>query len=173
VRQIVPGILWLGNSADARGLDRVLEAGVFALIDLAAEEPMPALPRSMVYCRFPVVDGQQPSKQVLRMAIETVASLLKTGIPTLVFCGAGMSRSPPVVAAALAIVRGGSPDERLNQVVSGHPHDVSGQLWADMREVCLEINPSYAAVTGVAGTSSREAGRGRSSSDSPRNGPNG
>jgi hypothetical protein len=40
-----------------------------------------------------------------------------------------MSRSPAVVAAALAIVEGGSPDEKLRQVVSGQPHDVSPQLW--------------------------------------------
>jgi protein-tyrosine phosphatase len=139
MRELVPGILWLGNSADARDLQRVLDVGILTLIDLAAEEPLPALPRSIVYCRFPIVDGQQPSKQVLRVAIETVASLLKKGIPTLVFCGAGMSRSPAVVAAALSIVYSGTPDERLSQVVAGHPHDVSGQLWADMRELCLAI----------------------------------
>jgi protein-tyrosine phosphatase len=139
MREIIPGILWLGNSADARDLRRVLDAGILALVDLAAEEPTPVLPRSIVYCRFPNVDGRQPSTQVLRVAIETVVSLMKGGLPTLVFCGAGMSRSPAVAAAALSIVHGGSPDERLSQVVAGHPHDVSTQLWADVREVCLEI----------------------------------
>jgi len=140
MREIVPGILWLGNSADARDLQRVLDVGMVALIDLAAEDPMPAMPRSIVYCRFPIADGGQASKPVLRIAIETVASLLKNEVPTLVFCGAGMSRSPAVAAAALAIVLGGSPDERLNEVVSDHPHDVSSRLWADVREVCLEMS---------------------------------
>ena len=135
MREIIPGILFLGNSADGRGLQRVLDAGIAALVDLAAEEPIPALPRNIVYCRFPVVDGGQPSTQVLRMAIETVASLLRSEVPTLVFCGAGMSRSPAVAAAALSIVHGGSPDERLNEVVFGHPHDVSAKLWAEVREV--------------------------------------
>ncbi len=56
--------------------------------------------------------------------------LLKRGqIPTLVYYGAGMSRSPAIVAAALSIVQGGSPDERLKEVVAGHPHDVSPHLW--------------------------------------------
>ena len=55
--------------------------------------------------------------------------LLKKQIPTLVYCGAGMSRSPAVVAAVLSIVQGGSPDEKLKEIVAGHPHDVSPQLW--------------------------------------------
>jgi hypothetical protein len=142
MREIVPGILWIGNSADARDVERVLDAGVSALIDLAAEEPMPALPRSIVYCRFPIAEGRQASKEVLRTAVETAASLLKSGVPTLVLCGAGMSRSPAVAAAALAIACGGSPEERLSEVVSGHPHDVSRRLWAEVREVCVEIGGS-------------------------------
>ena len=40
-----------------------------------------------------------------------------------------MSRSPAVVAAVLSIVQGGSPDEKLKEIVAGHPHDVSPQLW--------------------------------------------
>ena len=63
------------------------------------------------------------------MAIQTVVSLLKKQIPTLVYCGAGMSRSPAVVAAALSIVQGGSPEEKLKEIVAGHPHDVSPHLW--------------------------------------------
>jgi hypothetical protein len=151
MREIVPGTLWLGNSADARDLDRVLDAGILAMVDLAAEEPMPDLPRGMVYCRFPIVDGGQPSQPILRTAIETVASLFTKGIPTLVFCGAGMSRSPAVVAAALSIACGGTPDERLSQVVAGHPHDVSGQLWADVRDVCSAITASSPPSTAPPG----------------------
>jgi len=63
------------------------------------------------------------------MAIQTVVSLLKSQVPALVYCGAGMSRSPAIVAAALSIVQGGSPEEKLKEIVAGHPHDVSPQLW--------------------------------------------
>ena len=62
----------------------------------------------------------------------------KSQVPTLVYCGAGMSRSPAVVAAALSIVQGGSPEDRLREVVAGHPHDVSPQLWEAVCKVCCE-----------------------------------
>ncbi len=135
MRKIIPDRLWLGNAADARDLEGVLEAGIVAMVDLAMEELTPVLPRSTVYCRFPVVDGEPGNRQVLSMAIETVVSLLEKRIPTLVFCRAGMSRSPSVVAAALAIVNGGSPEQRLAEVVAGKPHDVSPLFWAAVCEV--------------------------------------
>lgn len=103
--------------------------------ELRCENQMRILPRSTVYCRFPVVDGEPGNRQVLCMAIETVVSLLEKQIPTLVFCRAGMSRSPSVVAAALAIVNGGSPEQRLAEVVGGKPHDVSPLFWAAVCEV--------------------------------------
>lgn len=43
-----------------------------------------------------------------------------------------MSRSPAVTAAELAIVEGKSPDQCLERVVAGRPHDVSPKLWADV-----------------------------------------
>ncbi len=141
MREIVPGRLWLGNVRDARDSGRVLQAGIVAVLDLAAEEAAVAFPRSIVYCRFPILDGQHDSREILATAIETLISLMKRGMPTLVYCGAGMSRSPAVVAAALSIINGGSPDERLNQIVSGHPHDVSPQLWQDVRALCTEMTP--------------------------------
>jgi protein-tyrosine phosphatase len=55
--------------------------------------------------------------------------MLKNQVPTLVYCGAGMSRSPAVVAAALSIVQGGCPEEKLREIVAGQSHDVSPQLW--------------------------------------------
>ena len=75
--------------------ERLLAAGIAAVVNLAAEEPSPVLPRSMIYCHFPLVDGPQTTRSVLRLAIQTVVSLLKKRVPTLVYCGAGMSRSPP------------------------------------------------------------------------------
>ena len=140
MRVVIPGRPWLGNAADARDLRGIMDAGILAVVDLALEELTPTLPRSTVYCRFPTVDGEQATQSILTIAIETVASLLTRRIPTLVFCRAGMSRSPSVVAAALSIAEGGKPEERLQQVVAGHPHDVSPQLWATVRDVCEEIN---------------------------------
>lgn len=143
MREILSRILWLGNAADARNIEGVMDAGIMAVIDLAHEELPLTLPRSIVYCRFPILDGQQSSRQILLVAIETLVSLLKKDIPTLVYCSAGMSRSPAVIAAALSILHGGTPEERLRQVVANHPHDISPQLWAEVRDLCKDIAESY------------------------------
>ena len=136
MREILQRKLWIGNAGDGRDPERLLAAGIVAVLNLAAEEPSPFLPRSMVYCHFPIMDGSQEGHGVLDVAIQSLVSLLKNQVPTLVYCGAGMSRSPAVVAAALSIVQGGSVDERLRDVVAGHPHDVSPQLWEAIRTVC-------------------------------------
>jgi len=90
----------------------------------------------MIYCHFPLADGAPDEPTILRVAIQTVATSLKSQVPTLVYCGAGMSRSPAVVAAALSIVQGGSPEERLKEVVAGHPHDVSPQVGEAVCGLC-------------------------------------
>ncbi|MGO8746815.1 MAG: dual specificity protein phosphatase family protein [Thermoguttaceae bacterium] len=133
MREILPNQLWIGNAGDGRDPDHLLHAGIVAVINVAAEEPSPVLPRSMIYCHFPIVDGAPDDQTILRVAIQTVVSLLKNQVPTLVYCGSGMSRSPAIMAAALAIVQGGRPEERLREVVAGHPHDVSPQLWEGVR----------------------------------------
>jgi predicted protein tyrosine phosphatase len=136
MREIRPNQLWIGNAGDGRDPERLLQAGVVAVINLAAEEPSPVLPRRMIYCHFPLVDGPQDGQSILGVAIQTVVSLLKKQIPTLVYCGAGMSRSPAVVAAALSIVQRGSPEEKLKEIVAGHPHDISPHLWEAVCKVC-------------------------------------
>lgn len=139
MREILPNQLWLGNAGDARSPDCLLQAGIVAVVNLAAEEPPPVLPRTTTYCHFPIVDGAPDDQATLRLAIQTVVSLLKNQVPTLVYCGSGMSRSPAVVATALAIVQGGSPEERLREVVAGHPHDVSPQFWEAVWGACGEM----------------------------------
>jgi protein-tyrosine phosphatase len=139
MREILPSQLWIGNAGDGRDPERLLWAGVVALINVAAEEPSPVLPRSMVYCHFPLTDGVPDDPRVLGVAIQTVVSLLNEQIPTLVYCGAGMSRSPAVVAAALSIAKGGSPDEKLKEIVAGHPHDVSPDLWEAVCRACRAL----------------------------------
>jgi predicted protein tyrosine phosphatase len=138
MREILLGQLWIGNAGDMRDPARLLAAGVVAVVNVAAEEPSPILPRSMVYCRFPIMDGVQEDQGILEVAIQALVSLLKNQVPTLVCCGAGMSRSPAVVAAALSIAHGGSPEEKLREVVAGQSHDVSPRLWEEVRRVCVQ-----------------------------------
>lgn len=139
MREVIPGKLWLGNSGDLRHADLIVQSGACAVIDLAIEQPIPTLPRTFTYCRFPVSDGEQSFPEFLRAAIETLVLFIQSDIPTLVCCSAGMSRSPAVVAAALSIVRHATPDNELREIAVGHPHDVSPQLWQDVRRICGEI----------------------------------
>jgi protein-tyrosine phosphatase len=136
MREILPNQLWIGNAGDGRDPERLLRAGIAAVINLAAEERLPILPRGIICCHFPLTDGAPDDLRVLDLAIQTVVSLLRKQVPTLVYCGAGMSRSPAVAAAALSIVRGASPEEELKEVVAGHPHDVSPQLWEAVCRAC-------------------------------------
>jgi hypothetical protein len=55
--------------------------------------------------------------------------------PTLVACGAGMSRSPAIVAAAMATLEGGTLADALGKLTAGQPHDVSASLLAEISNV--------------------------------------
>ncbi len=59
MREILPDRLWIGGAADGRNCEGLLQAGVAAVVNLAAEEPSPMLPRDMIYCRFPIDDGRK------------------------------------------------------------------------------------------------------------------
>jgi predicted protein tyrosine phosphatase len=130
MREIEPGRLWIGNAVEARDLRRVLDLGVQAIVDLAMQElPLPVT-RELVYLRIPIVDGGNDAWR-LAIAIDAVVKLLRSEIPTLVFCSAGMSRSPAIVAAALSLVRCRPADEVLQEIAAQMPHDVSPLLWRD------------------------------------------
>ncbi len=131
MREVHPK-LWIGNALEARDLRRVLERGIEALVDLAIEEPSATLVRELTYCRIPLLDGAGNPPEKLRLAVETVVSLIRAQTPTLVACGAGMSRSPAIVAAAIAVVERANPDEVLQRITAGFPHDVSPALWKDI-----------------------------------------
>jgi len=139
MREILSHKLWIGNAADVRDVEQIMDSGILAIIDLAMEQAISSLPRTLVYCRFPITDGQQDSQSILRTAIETLVSFVQKGIPTLICCNAGMSRSPAVVAGAMAVLKGGYADEWLKKIVMGYPHDISPQLWQTVRRVCTEM----------------------------------
>lgn len=122
----------VGSVADGHDLRALLASGVGAVVDLALNEPPAKLTRELVYCRFPLVDGAGNPPWLLRAAVEAVAGFVRAGVPTLVFCGAGMSRSPAVAAVALAVATGREPGECLERVTEGGPHDVSAGLWNEL-----------------------------------------
>lgn len=135
----VPGYrLWLGHVGEARDLRRVLDAGVEAVVDLAVNEPPLTPTRELVYLRFPLVDAPGNPPWLLRAAVDAVAGLLRADVPTLVYCAVGLSRTPCVAGAAVAVARGCSPADGLTWVAAAGPCDVSPGLWAEV-EACLSL----------------------------------
>jgi protein-tyrosine phosphatase len=132
MRQIGNLRLWTGHVGDLRDPQPIIDAGILAVVDLALEERATVLPRNLVYCRFPLIDGPGNSAALMRAAVETVACLLRLSTPTLICCGAGMSRSPCIAGAAIALTGGYAFDEGLKLVSSSGPIDISPGLWADI-----------------------------------------
>jgi len=137
MRAVVADELWIGNTADAQDLGHILETGILALVDLRLEELPPQLTRDLVYCRFPMIDGSGNAPWLLKAAVDTIVSVIRGQVPTLVFCASGMSRSPSFVAAALALVSGQPPQVTLASVTTGYPHDVSASLWSEINQACF------------------------------------
>jgi hypothetical protein len=141
MREIIPTRLWIGNAMDARNVTGVLGLGIVAVVDLAIEEPPIQFPRDVVYCRFPLIDGTGNQPAVLRVAIDTVAYFIASRTPTLVACGAGMSRSPAIVAAAMATTKRIALADVLEKLTAGQPHDVSPGLLAEISDILTRIGP--------------------------------
>jgi hypothetical protein len=135
MRQVAGRPLWLGHAGDLRDPRAVLAAGIEAVVELADGERMAVFPRDLIRCRFPLSDGGTNPPWLLRMASDTVAALLRAGVPTLVCCANGMSRSVCVTACGLALAEGRPLDETLKVVVGTGPADVSPGLLAQLREV--------------------------------------
>jgi protein-tyrosine phosphatase len=129
--------LWLGNVGDARDLRTVLSAGILAVVDLAADEPPMSLTRDLVYCRFPLIDGTGNSPWLIHSAVTSVVGLISAGIPTLVYCSMGMSRSPAIAGAAIAKFRDCSLADGLTVVIQSGPTDVSPGLLAELQSVLV------------------------------------
>ena len=137
MRRIAPHRVWIGHDGDGRDFARLYQAGVRAVVQVAIEEPAVQPPRDLIYVRVPLSDGAGSPSESLTLAVGTVADLLWLRIPTLVCCGAGMSRSPCVVAAALSLAFRLTPEEALEQVKNAGPCDVAPGLWNQTRELLV------------------------------------
>ena len=135
MRQIEGYPLWVGTARDARDIKGVLAAGIEAVVDLAMLCEPVAPPRELVYLRFPLVDGADNHPWLICAAVQAVAGLVRLGVPTLVACDAGMSRSVVIAAAALwfRMPLKTSLDEVLEKLAGGGPCDVHPRFWADVK----------------------------------------
>jgi hypothetical protein len=138
MQELISKRVWIGNARDAENTSHILRLGISAMVFVAIEELPPPLTRDLIYCRFPLNDGSDNSVEVLRTAVDTISKLITEHIPTFVYCGAGMSRSPVMTAAALSKAQGSDPDETLRTLFTNLPHDVSPQLWHDVKTACFD-----------------------------------
>jgi hypothetical protein len=136
--------LWIGTARDARDIKGVLDAGIEAVVDLAALcEPVTPT-RELVYLRFPLVDGGDNPPWLICAAVHAVEGLARLEVPTLVACDGGMSRSVVVAAAALWFrTPGVSPDEVLRKVTHGGPADVHPALWNDVKRYVFTVTEAF------------------------------
>jgi len=137
MRQIHPHALWLGHVGDVREWRAVFDAGIQAIVDLAGNESPADPPRDLIYHRFPLVDGAGNSDWLLKLACRTVADLLVANVSVLVYCSAGMSRSPAIAAAAIAVATKQPLDQILAAVQLAGDVDVSPGLWKSINSCTL------------------------------------
>jgi len=138
MRQLADRPLWLGNAGDLRDARAVLAAGVEAVVEVADSELFAVLPRELVRCRFPLSDGGDNPAWLLRLAAESVAAMLRAGVPVLVCCSAGMSRSVCVAAAGVALVEGRPFAEVITAIAASGPSDVSPGLLVQLQRALGE-----------------------------------
>jgi len=135
MRKVEGYSLWLGHVGDVRELRAVLKVGICAIVDLALEEPPAELTRELIYIRCPLHDGAGNAPWMLRFAVESVAKLIREDVPTLVYCSAGMSRTPAIAAAAIASVGMTSFTSAIEQVTKGAASDLSPILIDELQVI--------------------------------------
>ncbi len=150
IRSIFRDSLFLGNAIDARDLKPLYDNQIVAVLDLAINERPAQLAREMIYCRFPIVDGDGSSDAMLTAAIRCLTMLIQSKQRTLIACSAGMSRSPAIAAAAIALLTKQSPEQCLLDIVTGAPHDVSPTLWSRIKSVYSQIVADTAGIHAAA-----------------------
>ena len=149
MRDVHEGLLFVGNAVDARDLRLLNDREIRAVVDLAANERPAQLSWEMIYLRIPLLDGDGNSALSIRLAIQTLSELLRSGHRTLVACSAGMSRSPAIAAAALAVLTGATPELCLRRVIRDAPRDVAPPLWAAIVDVYNDIVSSSRATAAM------------------------
>jgi hypothetical protein len=143
VRRIEGHTLWIGTARDARNIKGVLDAGIEAIVDLAImSEPLKPS-RELMYLRYPLLDGEGNPLWLIAVTAHSVANLLWYGVPTLVACDGGMSRSLAISALAVGSLSPPVPlDEVLRQLATAGPADVHPALWEDVKRSVESVSES-------------------------------
>ncbi len=131
--------LWLGNALELRDAAALFQHGIAAVVDVAYEEPPAALPREIIYCRFPLIDGDANEAGTLRLAVTAVENLLLQTPPLIIGCSAGMSRSPAVASFALGRYLGESPATVVQRMAQVRKLEIHSGLWTALEAACKSL----------------------------------
>ena len=142
MREVLVDRLWTANAREARDTQLLFSLDISAVVDLAYEEPLAQLPRQLVYCRFPIVDGPGNDLSLLRLALLTTVELIKTDARTVVACSAGMSRSPTIAICALAIHLRKRPEALLAEMNADSALELHGELWTTVSQIAVDLQAS-------------------------------
>ena len=107
--------LSIGNFEDAQDLPD----SIGALLCVAEELDPPQV--KCLYCKVPIVDMQPIPEDQLKEAVFFIKDHIKDR-NLMVFCNAGVGRSPSVVVAYLACVEGFGYGEAVEYVASKKPY---------------------------------------------------
>ena len=143
MHQIEPYALWVGHAGDGRAFREIFANDIRAIVQLAIEEPPLQPPHELIYQRFPLHDGEGNDRVVLHLAIDAVARLIRSRIPALVCCGAGMSRSLLIVAAALAVTTESELRKCIHEVLQDRAADISVLFLADVEAALTDIKSKH------------------------------
>jgi len=99
--EIAPNV-FRGRLLTNREAGDLINKGVTAVLDLTAEYPETKTFRGLQYLNVPILDLTKPSDEQLRSAIEFLESHTRSG-SVYVHCALGVSRSPSLTAAFLAV----------------------------------------------------------------------
>ena len=114
MRKVTGFPLWLGHAGDVRDPAAVLEAGISAVVCVAGSEPVPSLPAQAAsiaafrWSTAPTIQSGFCERRSRRWR-----GCCAPGLPHCCTVRAGISRSPAVAGAAIALASGCSPEEGL------------------------------------------------------------
>ncbi len=135
MNQILPYLLRVGHLGDCQDIKALFDAGVQAVVQLAWEDAPVLLPRDLIVCRIPLIDGPGNRPETLRLAIATIAQFLREQVSILVGCSSGVSRAPALAAAGLARFTDKPLNECLQDVTRHRHADVHPALYEHLEAI--------------------------------------
>lgn len=113
--------IYIGDADAARNTERLNQLNIETVItlntDLVADR---AEMNKRKYRMYALLDNAQNPQQQVDAAVYDVAGEIESGNNFLVHCGAGMNRSPAILAAALALTENTDYDTAINKIKNEH-----------------------------------------------------